>query len=93
MEGETVKDAKYRRQLEKIGREIEKENWVKVRIFKNKYEALFRDLSKDLNNILVCYQYDGKMSSLNKLKLELDNIMNRYKNKMYEVQLISKEEK
>ena len=91
MEGETVKGAKYRKELEKIERAIENENWVEARMFKNKYEELFKELSKDLNNNLVCYQYDGKISSLNKLKLKLGNIMNRYKNEMYEVKLIKKE--
>jgi len=45
MEGETVKDAKYRRQLEKIGREIEKENWVMDYL-----KTHFEEITKSVGN-------------------------------------------
>lgn len=66
---------------------MKEEKWIEERVFKNKYEELLKRLSNDLNNILVCYKYDGKVSSLNKLKLDLAGTMDRYKDKIYKVEL------
>ena len=62
---------------------MKEEHWIKERIFKNKYEELLKELSKDLNNILVCYKYDGKNRSLNKLKLDLTKKMDWYKERIF----------
>lgn len=53
--------------------EVSNEKWIDERIIKNKYEDLFKELSKELYGILVFYKSSEGFKKLNyKLSAKLD---------------------
>ena len=64
---------------------MKKEKWIEERKLKNKFEKIFKEISKDLYKILILYKYDGKNNSLNTLKLSLTATMDWHKDEIYKV--------
>lgn len=63
---------------------MEEEKWITERLLKNKYEDLFKELNKDLYNILIMHKFNNP-TALNKLKLNLNDTMNLYTSKMFKI--------